>query len=164
MLSYFEVEHKERGKGSLYLAYHSVESLTALDEEAVSRFESLYGRRFETVTDLLAYDITEKLGCAYGFNEPYMADVLRSKPVSPERFGYFMDHAVFSAARLYKELAEEIGPQRLTRLHVDALSAIILHNSLFKFSISFYKDKAKRKQPLKADLHPLGEGLRPQGL
>ena len=84
-----------------------------------------------------------------------MADVVRSKPVSPERFGYFMDHAVFSAARLYKELAEEIGPERLTRFHVDALSAILLHNSLFKFSISFYKDKAKRKQPLKADLHPL---------
>ncbi len=155
VLSYFEVEHKERGKGSLYLAYHSLESLTALDEEGISRFESLYGRRFETVTDLLAFDITEKLGQTYGFDEAYMADVIRSKPVSPERFGYFMDHAVFSAARLYKELAEEIGAQRLTRLHVDALSAIVLHNSLYKFSIAFYKDKTRRKQPLKADLHPL---------
>ena len=155
VLSYFEVDNKERGKGSLYLAYHSLESLTALSEAASSRFEGLYGRRFETVTDLLAYDVTEKLGQAYGFEEPYMADIVRSKPVSPERFGYFMDHAVFSAARLFKELLEEIGPERLTRLHVDALSAILLHNSLFKFSISFYKDKAKRKQPLKADLHPL---------
>ncbi|MCR5072432.1 MAG: hypothetical protein K6A39_01215 [Clostridiales bacterium] len=155
VLSYFEVDHKERGQGSLFLAYHSLESLTGLSEAAVSRFESIYGRRFDTVTDLLAFDITEKLGKAYGFDEPYMADVVRSKPVSPERFGYFMDHAVFSAARLYKELAEEIGPERLTRFHVDALSAILLHNSLFKFSISFYKDKAKRKQPLKADLHPL---------
>ena len=38
---------------------------------------------------------------------------------------------------------------------MDALSAILLHNSLYKFSIAFYKDKEKGKAPLKAELHPL---------
>ena len=39
LMSYFEVDNQERGKGSLYLAYHDVEPLTALDEvgKSISR-------------------------------------------------------------------------------------------------------------------------------
>ena len=155
VLSYFEVDHHERGKGSLYLAYHDVEALTALDESAKTHFESLYGKRFETTSALLAHDLYEKLGEAYAFSESYLLDVLDRKPIEPNRFGYFMDHAFFSAARLYSELAEELGAGKLTKLHVDALSAIVLHNSLYKFSIAFYKDREKRKAPLRAELHPL---------
>ena len=157
VLSYFEVEDQERGKGSLFLAYHSVEALTALDDEAKAHLETLYHRRFETTSELLAFDITEKLGKAYNFSEEYMLDILNRKPTHPDEFGYFMDHAFFSAVRLYRELAEELGAERLTEKHVDALSAIMLHNSLYKFAISFYKDKKpeKRKAPLRMELHPL---------
>ena len=157
VLSYFEVENQDRGKGSLYLAYHSVEALTGLDDAAKTHFETLYGKRFHTTTELIAYDITQKLGETYDFSEDYLLDILNAKPTEPNRFNYFMDHAFFSAARLYRELEEELGTENLTPMHVDALSAILLHNSLYKFSISFYKDKdkAKRKAPLKADLHPL---------
>ncbi len=155
VLSYFEVDHQSRGKGCLYLAYHSVEALTGLSEEAKEHFEALYGKRFETTTELIAHDITQKLGEPYSFTEDYLVDVLNAKPAEPNRFGYFMDHAFFSAARLYSELAEELGTEKLTRTHVDALSAILLHNSLYKFSIAFYKDKEKGKAPLKAELHPL---------
>ena len=155
VLSYFEVQRKERGKGSLYLAYHDVEALTALDEVSKVHFEIMFGRHFETTSELLAWDIAAKLGAAYGFSEEYMLDVLNRKPTEPNRFGYFMDHAFFSASRLYQELAEELGAENLTAMHVDVLSAIMLHNSLYKFSIAFYKDKAKRKAPLKAELHPL---------
>ena len=155
VLSYFEVERKERGKGSLYLAYHDVEALTALDEVSKVHFEIMFGRHFETTSELLAWDIAAKLGAAYGFSEEYMLDVLNRKPTEPNRFGYFMDHAFFSASRLYQELAEELGAENLTAMHVDVLSAIMLHNSLYKFSIAFYKDKEKRKAPLKAELHPL---------
>ncbi len=155
VLSYFEVDHQERGKGSLYLAYHDVEALTALDEAAKDRFETLYGKRFETVSALLAHDLAQKLGAVYDFSEDYLLDVLDRKPTQPNRFGYFMDHAFFSASRLYRELAEELGAENLDPMHVDALSAILLHNSIYKFSIAFYKDKEKRKAPLKAELHPL---------
>ena len=157
VLSYFEVEDQERGKGSLFLAYHSVEALTALDDEAKAHLEALYHRRFETTSELLAFDITEKLGKAYNFSEEYMLDILNRKPTHPDEFGYFMDHAFFSAVRLYRELAEELGAKSLTEKHVDALSAIMLHNSLYKFAISFYKDKKpeKRKAPLRMELHPL---------
>lgn len=155
VLSYFEVDHQERGKGSLYLAYHDVEALTALDEAAKVHFETLYGKRFETTSALLAHDLAQKLGAAYDFSEDYLLDVLDRKPTQPNRFGYFMDHAFFSASRLYRELAEELGAENLSPMHVDALSAIMLHNSLYKFSIAFYKDNEKRKAPLKAELHPL---------
>lgn len=155
VLSYFEVNNQHRGKDSLFLAYHNVDFLTALGEGEVRRFEELYGRRFDTVTALLARDITDKLGKAYDFTEDYLRDVIDAKPVSPDRFGCFMDHAFFSAARLYRELANACGPEALTPIHVDALSAILLHNSLFKFAISFYKDKVKAKAPLRMSDHPL---------
>ena len=155
VLSYFEVDNQERGKGSLYLAYHDVEALTAMDDAGKARFLDLYGCCFDSTTSLLAHDVTAKLGKSYGFTEQSMLDVLERKPAKPNEFGYFMDHAFFSAARLYRELAEELGAGNLTKMHVDALSAILLHNSLFKFSIAFYKSKEKRKAPLKAELHPL---------
>ena len=155
VLSYFEVDKQQRGKGSLYLAYRDVDQLTMLDEEARARFLALYGRAFTSTNDLLAFDLTEKLGDVYRFSEEYLRAVLAEKPTEPEHFGYFMDHAFFSAARLFRELTHILGAQNITPLHVDALSAILLHNSLFKFSICFYKDKEKRKSPLAASLHPL---------
>ena len=155
VLSYFEVDDQERGKSSLYLAYHNVEALTGLDEVAKVHFETIYGRHFETTSELLAHDIAEKLGSAYGFSEDYLLEVLNRKPTEPNRFGFFMDHAFFSASRLYRELAEQLGPENLSCKHIDALSAIMLHNSLYRFSIAFYKDKEKCKAPLKAELHPL---------
>ena len=155
VLSYFEVDKQKRGKGSLYLAYHDIEALTGLSETAKVRFETLYGKRFESTSALLAFDIARKLGGAYDFSEEYLLDVLNAKPTAPNRFGYFMDHSFFSAARLYRELAAALGAENITPLHVDVLSAIMLHNSLYKFSIAFYKDKTKRKSPLNAELHPL---------
>lgn len=157
VLSYFEVDDQERGKGSLFLAYHSVESLTGLNEAARDRFEALYGRRFSSTSELLAFDITRKLGACYDFTEDYLLDVLNRKPTNPDDFGYYMDHAFFSAARLCQELTRILKPDSLTKMHVDVLSAIMLHNSLYKFAIAFYKDKKpeKRKAPLRMALHPL---------
>ena len=157
VLSYFEVNNQRRGKGSPFLAYHNMETLTVLSDEAKEHFSKMYGRDFATSVELIAHNITLMLGREYGFTEEYLLQVLNQKPTEPDRFGYFMDHAFFSAVRLYGELAAILGPKALTKLHVDALSAIILHNSLYKFAIAFYKDKdaAKRKGPLKASQSPL---------
>ena len=158
VMAYFEVDKKKRGKNTLYLAYHNVGKLIALDTEAADRFKDLYGIEFSTTDELLAFDITRKLGEAYGFDEAYMLAKLISKPGQPNDNGYFMDHAYFSSARLCKELFATIGKTRgaegITEAHVDVMSAIMLHNSLFKFAIAFYKDP-DRKPALKARLHPL---------
>lgn len=156
VLSYFEVDMQERGAGCLYPVYRDVESLTGLDGKEQESLASLYGnRRFETSTELFAFDLASKMGEAYGFTAESLLDVLKDKPRKPDRFGYYMDHAFFSASRLCRELINILGVSRLTTMHVDALTAILLHNSLFKFSITFYKDDDKNRGPMKADLHPL---------
>ena len=66
-----------------------------------------------------------------------------------------MDHAFFSACRLFRELVSVPDAEPLTAAHIDALTAIMLHNSLYKSAIAFYKDPEKHKAPLKAELHPL---------
>ena len=158
VMAYFEVDKKDRGDGTIYLAYHDVGALTALGSEAKKRFKDIYNIDFESTDELLAYDITNKLGTAYDFKYNYMLGKLRSKPGEPQNNGYFMDHAYFSSARLCGELFETIGKNqgmdKITRAHVDVLSAIMLHNSLFKFAIAFYKND-DRKPELRAELHPL---------
>jgi len=74
-----------------------------------------------------------------------------------------MDHAYFSATVLFKKLFEEIGLE-INEEYLDALTAILMHNSLYKFSIAnplsdpegrkkSYKDEGNR--PFKISLHPL---------
>ncbi len=155
VIAYFEVDRKKRGEGNLYLAYRDLECLSGMDEEAKAHFAALFGHPFNSVEELLAYGIAKRLGEAYSVTEPYLLETIRTKPTDPNRFGYYMDHAYFSATRLYQQLVEERGAETLTEAHVDALTAIMLHNSLFKFAIAFYKSKEKRKSPLKAELHPL---------
>ncbi|MBO4687041.1 MAG: hypothetical protein J5636_00875 [Clostridiales bacterium] len=157
VMSYFEVNRKKRGKGSLYVAYRDLGVLIDLGQEAKKQFFSLYGKEFNTITEILAFDIAAKLGQRYGITEEDMLDVLQRKPTDPEEFGYFMDHAFFSAGRLFRELESSLGEDQITKMHIDVLSAIMLHNSLFKFSISFYKDddEKKRKGPIRMQDHPL---------
>ena len=156
VLSYFEVGRQERGEGCLFPVYRDVETLTGLKREEQDCLAPLYGnRRFETSTELFAFDLASKMGEVYGFTAESLLDVLRDKPEKPDRFGYYMDHAFFSASRLCRELINILGPSGLKTMHVDALTAILLHNSLFKFSIAFYKDEDKSRGPMKAGLHPL---------
>ncbi|MBR3020376.1 MAG: hypothetical protein IKH57_25485 [Clostridia bacterium] len=157
VISYFELNRKSRGTGNVFISYHDMEGLTAIDKDAQERFLQLFGRRFYSVYELLAYGISETLGEPYQVTESYLARTIENKPTHPEQFGYYMDHAFFSAARLYQEMVTVLGAEALEKAHVDALSAIMLHNSLYKFAIAFYKsgDPAKRKPPLKAAYHPL---------
>ena len=155
VMSYYEVAGEKRGEDSIYLAYRNMEAITDLSDELKDIFVKIYGRRFKTTEELLTFDIVQKLGKAYGLKEEYLLDKIHRKPIEPERFGFFMDHAYFSASRLLRELVNSLGTEKLGKEHIDALSAILLHNSLFKFSISFYKDDEKSKAPLRIDLHPL---------
>jgi hypothetical protein len=98
---------------------------------------------------------------AYGFSEDYLVDLLGKKPTSPEDFAYYMDHAYFSAIHLYRELegfledgANEAGPSfDLQTAHVDALSAILLHYVVFRYSIAPCAGDAD--PCLQRELHPL---------
>ena len=157
VLSYYEVAGKKRGNGSLFMAYHDVDKTIQLSGKARAHFKELYHEDFRTTEDLFSYGITRRLGDAYQFTKDYIQKKIHDKPISPETFGYFMDHAYFSSARLYHEMENSLGTDCLGDKHLDALTAILLHNSLYKFAISFYKsdDEKKRKAPLPMDIHPL---------
>ena len=155
VLAYFEVDRRKRGDGSMFLSYRDLGCLSGMSDAAQAHFSDLLAHPVDSVESLLAYGIAKRLGAAYGVTEEYLFDTIHRKPTDPDSFGYFMDHAYFSATRLYQELAETLGAEKLCEAHVDALTAIMLHNSLFKFAIAFYKSREKRKAPLKADLHPL---------
>ena len=155
VLAYFEVDRRKRGEGCMYLSYRDLGCLNGLDEDAKAHLSELFGRPFDSVEELLAYGVAKRLGEAYDVTEAYLYNTIHTKPTDPNRFGYFMDHAYFSATRLYQEIAERCGAKAFTEAHLDVLSAIMLHNSMFKFAIAFYKSKEKRKAPLKMELHPL---------
>ena len=155
VVSYYEVDQKKRENVLLYIAYHDTNQFAVIDEKDNTQLNGIYGRRFSSVCDLLAHNIFLHLGKVYGITEDQLLEVIESKPTHPEKNGYYMDHAFFSACRLFRELVSIPDAEPLTAAHVDALTAIMLHNSLYKFAIAFYKDPDKHKDPLKAELHPL---------
>ncbi len=155
VLAYFEVDKEKRGPDSVFIAYKNVKPLTKIEEKDREKLAQIYDKRsFTDLAELLAAVITKKLGKAYGFEEKDMIRKIRNKPTHPDENNFFMDHAFFSAGRLYQELVRILGSGNLKEYHIDALTAIMLHNSLFKFAILGYKSD-ELKAPLKARLHPL---------
>ena len=154
VLAYFEVDDKKRGADSVYIAYRNIDPLIRIGRADGKRLEKLFGRTFTDVIEFLAFGIASRLGEAYGITEGKMDRVIRSKPGHPEENNFYMDHAFFSAARLYQEIVKLIKVSMLRKEHADVLTAIMLHNSLFKFAVLGYKTD-HLKQPLKAELHPL---------
>lgn len=131
--SYFEVAGDDR-KQRPYIAYRSLEDQVKITEPVAGKIAELYDMKsqpiFETSDELFAYDLTEKLAGTYRFN-----------------------HAYFSATVLFRKLFCEMQCD-FQREHIDALTAILMHSSLYKFCIAHYKDKDKNI-PFKAELHPL---------
>lgn len=160
VISYFEVDDKKRGKDAVLIAYKDVDVLTKISEEANRIFaqENMYGRTFDSTTEFFAYELVKKLGVYYGLNETTLLNQLNIKPTNPECFNFYMDHAWFSANRLFQELIKpnedgEISTQ-LNEKHIDALTAILMHNSLYKFTIAD-NYKKNRKPLMQMDWHPL---------
>lgn len=159
--SYFEVEKIERSARP-FVAYHGLESFTKLNKAVQRRLGEAFGlgtdKILRSTDELFAFALHEKLGEKYYFSEDEMLRYLTQKPTEPNKFGHFMDHAYFSATVLFKKLFEEVKVDFKTTWSVkhlvDSLTAIILHNSLYKFSVAFYKnsDANKRLQP---EWHPL---------
>ena len=170
VMAYYEVDRKNRKIDAPMIAYKDVSVLTKISEKAQVKLHEIYGRNFDDTCDLFAQEINEKLYEQYKYTKD-MREVLNTKPTNPENFTYFMDHAWFSANRLFQELTNPIITvikhkdkedetiedysilEKLSKKHIDALTAIILHNSLYKFTVSgFYK---KCPIQIKPEWHPL---------
>lgn len=173
--SYFEYNGKKRNEMP-FIEFNRMESYIALDDKAKDILKSIYpDKEFNSTNELYAYEIASKLGDRYedtmklisnklseknpsfkAFTnaEDYMNKILKSKPTRPDIYNDFMDHAFFSATVLGKELLKETEKESFTKAHIDAMTAIILHNSLYKFSVTNWKDKSINK-PFHMELHPL---------
>ncbi len=150
--SYFEVEGDKR-ESRPFVAYHCLDTFIAIDEKAKDDLARIYPEKsFNTTNDVFAYILNEKMGDVYGFSEEQMRTYLIEKPTQPDKFNHFMDHAYFSATLLFRKLFEEMDIEMQSE-HLDALTAILMHNSLYKFCIAHYKSEGNK--PFKAELHPL---------
>lgn len=149
--SYFEVNGDKRSDRP-FVTYKKLDDYVNIDDRIKYILNNTYNKVFNTTDELFAYVLAEKLGNTYEFTEEEMYRYLNSKPTHPEDFNYFMDHAYFSATVLFKKLFEEMKCE-LTQEYIDAMTAIIMHNSLYKFCIAHYKDI--HNKPLKIEKHPL---------
>ena len=150
--SYFEVDGAKR-ENRPFVAYHALDGFVAIEDdikEVLSK--NIAGRSFATTDEVFAYVIADKLAEVYDFTEEQMLAYLVEKPTQPDKFNHFMDHAYFSATVLFKKLFVEMQVE-MNQVHLDALTAILMHNSLYKFCIAHYKSEANK--PFKAELHPL---------
>ncbi len=150
--SYFEVEGDKR-ENRPFVAYHDLDAFISIDDKVKDKLSRIYpGRSFNTTNDILAYVLNEKMGDVYGFSEDEMRTFLVEKPTQPNKFNHYMDHAYFSATILFRKLFEEMDIEMHSE-HLDALTAILMHNSLYKFCIAHYKSEGNK--PFKTELHPL---------
>ena len=151
--SYFEVQEEKRNDHP-FMAYQDLDSLTAVTGDVGEKLFELYGRNFTDTDELFAYVLYDKLGNKgyYAFTEEEMRQILKDKPAKPGKFNYFMDHAYFSASILFQKMFGEMNCA-LNKEYLDALTAVLMHNSLYKFSIAHYKSEGNR--PFKAKYHPL---------
>ena len=149
---YYDREGKRRGS-ELYPAYRGAESLARLHQDEAKHIAGLFGREFARLEEVLAADIVDKLKVQYTLDETEISEKLMQRPEQPEQCDFYMDHAYFSALRLYRQLVDRLGLEKMRKEHFDVLSAIVLHNSLFKVSI-------RGKEPpyqaaMRMDSHPL---------
>lgn len=163
--SYFEV-NKEKREKSPFLAYRGLEEFIRLGEKESEQIKKIEdSKAINDTNEMFAYLLYKKIGKAYQIDEEQMLGYLRKKPESPDTFNYFMDHAYFSATVLFKKLFGEMGLE-LKAEHLDSLTAILMHNSLYKFCIANPTMDAKENGmhlsykktgniPLKAEVHPL---------
>ncbi len=150
--SYFEIDGNKR-QDRPFVAYQELSSFVSVDEELNGKISKLFGNRsFSTTDEVFAYVLAQKLGDTYNFKEEDMLEFLVDKPIHPDKFNHYMDHAYFSATILFKKLFAEMNVD-INAIHLDALTAILMHNSLYKFCIANYKKDGNK--PFKAELHPL---------
>lgn len=148
--AYFEVNNDKRSERP-FISYNAMDSYKKLSDEASARVSELLGISCRTTDRVFARVLRMRLSTVYPFTENYMADLLSRKPSRPQDFNFFMDHAYFSATVLFNKLFCEMSCE-MTVEALDALSAILMHNSLYKFDIA----KLNRSNiPFRMELHPL---------
>lgn len=141
--AYFESANRDgykRKDGKFHIAYTDVNTWVELSKEEKGTIQTATGKIYDTTDDLFADWICEKLAANKDNYEilqkpEELKKKLQEKASSPKTFHYFMDHAYFSANILLRQILEN-REEALKEEDLDAIVAILLHNSLFKRTIA----------------------------
>ncbi len=140
-----------------FVAYKGLEEYIQLSASEIGTFEKMLGKKLQkgNLNEIIAMVIADKLEAVYGENAQWLREeVLDKKPGEPDAFNGFMDHAYFSGIILLRQLMQVLGTENITRCDLDVVVAIVLHNSMYKFSVTNIKDEAVNK-PFAIELLPL---------
>lgn len=162
-----------------FLAYHNMDWFIKLGRYDVdaSLWKDLMPVHEDvpkTINDILAANVAYRLQnhyCGfrkfyeYGLQHPgasysdYMShEILDNKPGHPDRFSNFMDHGYWSASILFSQLVNILGEDKIrsnSQMYMDSLTAVLLHNSIYKFCVADYKSGYGWNHRLHAEWHPL---------
>ncbi len=176
VMSYFN-----KDKGAIpYVSYRNMDQYIRFEGDDVRKANKLAsGVHVDSMADVLTMNIDKHLGQYYkerqhtdlpgmdGNEEylDYLKKVFEWKPQDTAVFGNpgrplgYMDHAYFSAMILMRNLFDILEEADLNSSYADALTAIVVHNSIFKHIIQNQKSKDKsfdfHKHAINADWHPL---------
>lgn len=128
-----------------FVSYGNMKVFDRLDADAVS-VDAELKRACGSINGLLAYGVSRRMG----YDRATVADTLSRYTSSQPRY---MDHAYFSAALLARQIFDK-NPEGFTEGTLDALTAILLHNSFNKVKKSDLTGKVDLK-PVARDGHPL---------
>lgn len=135
-----ENDRVEHTKNMPFVCYGNMNSYLRIDKQAKLKLKDWYNRNFKTFEEWLAFDIVgilRRSNCAR-VKDTTEQDVIKilKNVARPARNKKFMDHAYFSSIILFKEFFEALDNENsknpLKKEHMDALTAIALHNSLYK--------------------------------
>lgn len=143
-------------EGVPFVAYKGIEDFVQLSLAEKVAMEKILNCSLKTASlnEVLATNIEKKFGKEYAKTVDELKSILEQKPMCPDLFNGYMDHAYFSGVIFFRQLSDILGVDNLTIEDLDAVTAIVLHNSMYKFSVTNVKDEEKNR-PLDMNRHPL---------
>lgn len=166
--SYFSQRGKENGKTDHiepipFISFSNMDDYLKLDNRTRYKLKDWYKKDFGTIEEWLAYDIANLIhrsDCVRIIKKTDN-DILNilKKEARPSDNKKYIDHAYFSTIVLFKELFEALdrddSNNPLKKEHMDALTAIAIHNSLYKRKISEDDELKLDDHAFMIDWHPL---------
>lgn len=124
-----------------YVSYSKMDefvSITSDKKQCLSKYFHGFGEHNENLNSVFATAIEDRLSSKYGLNYDELYKVLDKRAIESQPY---MDHAYFSGLILLKKMLENLSVnETLSDEKMDILTAITLHNSLFKFELKGNKE------------------------
>ena len=139
---------KDKNNTMPYVSYKRITKFIRFDKDMKHAFN------VKNANELLANNISTHLNEKYGKRKKeneFAANIYNELKSKPSGSKGFMDHAYFSSIIFVKKIMPDLIDKCSSKILADCASAILLHNSMFKF----YIQDEKNNKPLDIESHPL---------